>query len=171
MPSQIRTSAEILSVHRRTGAPAAQPSETDLQLVFADVHIAEPLPSSLPPIRLWNRFDQHGITMLIPLLSRLIPRTTSAPAHLFRFTASVPPGAAADAATVRRLLEARGPAGAALVEVGSVSRYRARSALAAQYAKRMPRSGGWVLLCDDAAHVHSPAGGQVRVLVHMQRHH
>jgi len=40
------------------------------------------------------------------------------------------------------------------------SRYRTRSAVAERYFARKPNGGGAVLLIGDAAHIHSPIGGQ-----------
>ncbi|KZV83662.1 FAD/NAD(P)-binding domain-containing protein [Exidia glandulosa HHB12029] len=160
---QVRASANIPFLNPSTGKPATEASPTDVQFVLADIFLREPLPRTLPTTRIWARFDHHGITLLIPIVSSIIKGP--AQGHLYRFAGSLPPGTpvphAPDAAYLQAMLNERGPAEhAKLLHVASGSRYRVRSGLAAQFAKHMPQSGGWVLLCGDAAHIHSPAGGQ-----------
>ncbi|EJD44872.1 FAD/NAD(P)-binding domain-containing protein [Auricularia subglabra TFB-10046 SS5] len=160
--SIVRTDAGIPFVNPHTNKPSVA-TDADLQLVLADLHIAEPLPPALPTNRLWSRMDGNGVTLLIPLKSSLA-HPAPANTHLFRIAASVPPNSAPhtpDEAYIQRLLDARGPSGAVHVaDISTGSRYRARSGIAAQFHRRMPRSGRWVLLAGDAAHIHSPAGGQ-----------
>lgn len=166
---QIRSSAGIGLLNPHTGKPSVA-SDDDLQIVLADTLLTEPLPPAVPRDRLWATFDAHGFLMLIPLRSDIIEQRPDA--VLYRFAATVPQGTAPhtpDVDYVQRLLDARGPGrahpgahGAQVAAIASGSRYRVRSGLSETFAKQMPRSGGWVLLAGDAAHIHSPAGGQVR---------
>lgn len=83
--------------------------------------------------------------------------TTPLPDGLFRMVASVPPGSAAPtAADVQRLLETRGPGAGTqrVTEIADASTYHAQE----RVADRL--SDGPVFLVGDAAHTHSPAGGQ-----------
>ncbi|WP_405855682.1 FAD-dependent monooxygenase [Streptomyces sp. NBC_01515] len=87
-----------------------------------------------------------GLLLLSPLMQ-----------GLHRLVAPVPPGSAApDAGEVEALLAARGPAGesAAVDEVVAAATYRAQERLAERFR------AGPVFLVGDAAHTHSPAGGQ-----------
>ncbi|MFD7656747.1 FAD-dependent monooxygenase [Actinosynnema sp. NPDC059797] len=73
----------------------------------------------------------------------------------FRLAAPVAPDAPApDLAAVRRLLDTRGPAGARVRAVDVSSTWRVAYRLAETFGR------GPVFLAGDAAHVHSPAGGQ-----------
>jgi 2-polyprenyl-6-methoxyphenol hydroxylase-like FAD-dependent oxidoreductase len=83
--------------------------------------------------------------------------TTPLPDRLFRMVASAPPGSAPPtAADVQALLDTRGPGAGTqrVAEIIDASTYRAQE----RVADRM--SDGPVFLAGDAAHTHSPAGGQ-----------
>jgi 2-polyprenyl-6-methoxyphenol hydroxylase-like FAD-dependent oxidoreductase len=83
--------------------------------------------------------------------------TTPLAGGLFRVVASVPPGSAPPtAADVQALLDTRGPGTGTqrVAEIIDASTYRAQE----RVADRM--SDGPVFLAGDAAHTHSPAGGQ-----------
>lgn len=157
--STIRKQAGIEFLDPHTGQTSV-PDEHGLQFILGDLHIAEPLPPTIRTDRVFACFDTQGIALLIPLRGSAL-HAGPPNMHFFRVAASVPPGAAAhapDAASLQRLLDARGPGRSSadpddkprIVAVHAASRYRVRWGLATQYAKRMPRSGGWVLLAGDA---------------------
>jgi 2-polyprenyl-6-methoxyphenol hydroxylase-like FAD-dependent oxidoreductase len=89
--------------------------------------------------------------------------------HFYRMVASVPPSApqpehSPNQAFLQAILDTRGPGShtggptAQIDEVWMSSRYRPRNALADRFY--MPLGAGHIMLAGDAAHVHSPAGGQ-----------
>jgi 2-polyprenyl-6-methoxyphenol hydroxylase-like FAD-dependent oxidoreductase len=89
--------------------------------------------------------------------SRMVGLCPLAGTDLFQFTASLAPDATPDPALddlQRAIDEATGGSGVRLVEVGWTSVYRANIRMVDRYRV------GRVLLAGDAAHVHSPAGGQ-----------
>ncbi|NYI08229.1 FAD-dependent oxidoreductase [Allostreptomyces psammosilenae] len=109
---------------------------------LADARVSGPLPRD--EVVLF--FSPDGMLVSAPL-----------PDGAFRFVAAVPaPPEQPDAAHLQRLLATRGPA-APRVEAEEVtwgSRFRVHHRVADRYR------AGRVLLLGDAAHVHSPAGGQ-----------
>jgi 2-polyprenyl-6-methoxyphenol hydroxylase-like FAD-dependent oxidoreductase len=110
--------------------------------VLADVRIGWALPDD--EVQLF--FSPEGLVVVAPL-----------PRGLHRVVATVDEAQAEPSLSdVQALLDARGPrAGTARVEeVLWSSRFRVQHRVAARF-----REGG-VFLCGDAAHVHSPAGGQ-----------
>lgn len=109
---------------------------------LADVHLDWPL----PPDELTLFLPAAGLLLVSPLPGghfRIVAMADDAPAE-------------PDAAYVQHLLDARGPRArpATVRDVVWSSRFHVHHRLAAT-----PWSGP-VLLCGDAAHVHSPAGGQ-----------
>ncbi|MDQ6656784.1 MAG: FAD-dependent monooxygenase [Actinomycetota bacterium] len=118
-----------------TGAAYAE------SFVLADVRMSWPLPRDEVSLHL----SPEGVTVVAPL-----------PGNRFRVVATVAQAPAdPDAADIQSVLRSRGPGGA--IEVTDVvwsSRFRVHHRLAERY--RADR----VLLAGDAAHVHSPAGGQ-----------
>ncbi|KZV83663.1 FAD/NAD(P)-binding domain-containing protein [Exidia glandulosa HHB12029] len=167
--SVVRSSANIAFLDPHTGKPSVA-TDDDLQIVLADILLDEPLPPSIPKDRLWGNFDKNGFVILIPLKSSIIePKPNT---HLYRFAGTVPQGTAPhspEPAYIQRIIDERGPGSShadspnlrpKVAFIASGSRYRVRSGLSVQFAKRMPISGGWVLLAGDAGHIHSPAGGQ-----------
>jgi 2-polyprenyl-6-methoxyphenol hydroxylase-like FAD-dependent oxidoreductase len=111
--------------------------------VLADVHMDWPVPRD--EVALY--FAPDGMALVVPLPGagryRVIAAVADAPAHPGRDY-------------VQALLDTRGPRRqqARVTDVGWGSRFRVHHRLASRY-----RSGR-VLLAGDAAHVHSPAGGQ-----------
>ena len=109
--------------------------------VLADVAMDWPLPGR--EVQLF--FSPAGLVVVAPLPGghhRVVATVDDAPEH-------------PDADDVAALLRARGPAGAGPVRsVAWSSRFRVHHRLAESYRR------GPVFLAGDAAHVHSPAGGQ-----------
>jgi len=109
--------------------------------VLADVRM--PWPIGRDEVSLF--FSPEGLVVTAPL-----------PGDLFRIVATVDQAPAEPPASLfEDLLRRRGPAGCGAIDaVVWSSRFRIQHRLAAT-----PRRGR-ILLCGDAAHVHSPAGGQ-----------
>ncbi len=108
--------------------------------VLADARLHGDAPSD--EVRLF--WASEGLTVVAPL-----------PNGAFRVVAPVEDAPEVpSAAFVQELLDARGPGGIAVTEVLWGSRFRIHHRVADTY-----RSGR-ILLAGDAAHVHSPAGGQ-----------
>jgi 2-polyprenyl-6-methoxyphenol hydroxylase-like FAD-dependent oxidoreductase len=110
--------------------------------VLADVRMAWPVPDD--QVTLW--FSPEGLVVVAPLPGgrhRIVATLDDAPEH-------------PTAADVQGLLDARGPRkqGAQVREVVWSSRFRVHHRLADHYRN------GRIFLAGDAAHVHSPAGGQ-----------
>ncbi|MFT7836020.1 FAD-dependent monooxygenase [Saccharothrix sp. BKS2] len=97
------------------------------------------------PVDAFTYYLSPGGTLLVSPL----------PDGRFRVAAPVPPDAPApDLAAVRRLLDDRGPGGARVRSLDVSSTWRVRYRVAETFGR------GPVFLAGDAAHVHSPAGGQ-----------
>ncbi|WKV73639.1 FAD-dependent monooxygenase [Streptomyces sp. PCS3-D2] len=95
-------------------------------------------------------FGAAGLMVIAPL-----PGETSGTCGRYRIVATVAEAPAEpDLAFVRGLLEERVPDGAAVRELVWSSRFRIHHRVADRYR------AGRLLLAGDAAHVHSPAGGQ-----------
>jgi 2-polyprenyl-6-methoxyphenol hydroxylase-like FAD-dependent oxidoreductase len=132
-------------MHSRVRQAAGIPFEGDAyeqDFVLADVHMDWPLARDEVSLFL----SPDGLVVVAPL-----------PGDRFRIVATV--DAAPEQLPVdvfQQLLEARGPRAARAVIRDSVwaSRFRVHHRLAHRLRQ------GRVLLCGDAAHVHSPAGGQ-----------
>ncbi|GAA0323527.1 FAD-dependent monooxygenase [Actinoallomurus spadix] len=110
--------------------------------VLADVHLEWDLPDD--EVQLF--FSPKGLVVVAPLPGgrhRVVATVDDAPEH-------------PDAADVRDLLVARGPRSvpARVGDVAWSSRFRVHHRLADHYR------AGRIFLAGDAAHVHSPAGGQ-----------
>ncbi|KAH7107907.1 FAD/NAD(P)-binding domain-containing protein [Auriculariales sp. MPI-PUGE-AT-0066] len=161
--SVIRTAADIPFLDPATNR-LSEASDDDVQVVLADAFLAEPFPPAVPLDRLWGGFSADGFFVLIPVKRAGKPHPPGT--RPFRVAMTVPKGsasAAPDMEQLQILLNTRGPGHstgntAQIAEVATSSRYRVRSGLASQFVKRV--GAGWVLLAGDAAHIHSPAGGQ-----------
>ncbi|WP_406832700.1 FAD-dependent monooxygenase [Pedococcus sp. KACC 23699] len=108
--------------------------------VLADVRMDWPLADD--EVQLF--FSAQGLVVVAPLPGgrhRVVATMDEAPESPSR-------------ADVQALLDARGPGNAAVTEVVWSSRFRVHHRVAAQYRR------GPVFVAGDAAHVHSPAGGQ-----------
>ena len=121
------------------GFPGAQYQQS---FTLADVRLAGDVPRD--EVQLY--FSPEGFLVVAPLpdeLYRIVATVDSAPAE-------------PDAAFIQALLDSRGPARkrAVVEQVVWGSRFHVHNRLAQTYRK------GRVLLAGDAAHVHSPAGGQ-----------
>lgn len=117
-----------------TGAPYAQ------SFLLADVRMDWPL----PPREVQLFFSPAGLVVVAPLpggLHRIVATVDQAPPH-------------ASSAVMQNLLDRRGPGGGRVHEVAWSSRFRVHHRVADAYRR------GPLLLAGDAAHVHSPAGGQ-----------
>ena len=108
--------------------------------VLADARLDGDVPSD--EVRLF--WAAQGLTVLAPLPDgtvRIVAPVTDAPEQ-------------PAAPFLQRLLDSRGPGGIAVTDVAWGSRFRIHHRVAASYR------AGRILLAGDAAHVHSPAGGQ-----------
>ncbi|MFB7664992.1 FAD-dependent monooxygenase [Kitasatospora sp. NPDC056138] len=117
--------------------------------VLADIRMSWPLGRAQAGLLL----DPAGLVFVAPLPDgRGGDRRTG---ERFRVVAVVDEAPAEpDAAYVQRLLDTRWPTGARVAEVRWSSRFRVHHRVADRYR------AGRLLLAGDAAHVHSPAGGQ-----------
>ena len=115
-------------------------SAYDHSFVLADAHLRGDAPTD--EVRLF--WASEGLTVVAPL-----------PDGAFRIVAPVDDAPAVPSpAFVQQLLDARGPGGIAVTDVVWGSRFRVHHRVAETYRR------GRILLAGDAAHVHSPAGGQ-----------
>lgn len=129
-------------VRKRAGIAFQGETHDDIQMLVADVHVAG---LDRQAWHMWR--DADGTVSLCPL-----PSTDT-----FQFQASISPGqdAQPDLATMQRLLTHRSGRGdIVLAKPQWSSLWRANIRLAESYRE------GQIFLAGDAAHVHSPAGGQ-----------
>lgn len=127
-------------------------SEVRAQLGVAFEGQPVPIPFLLAEGRIDGDVDQDeihyylsesGVLLLAPL-----------PGGEFRVSGAIPPGARADAEQVQRLLDERGPGGLTVAGLRTVTTFSSDERIAS--ALRSQRC----FLVGDAAHVHSPIGGQ-----------
>ncbi|MBR7839487.1 FAD-dependent monooxygenase [Actinospica durhamensis] len=114
----------------------------EMAFALVDAHVEGVLSST--EIRYYQ--TSSGTLVIVP-----------APDGVFRFLSVVPSGvaeAAADVAAMQAVLDERGPAGVRIVEPVWQSVFRVHTRRATHFRR------GRVFLAGDAAHVHSPAGGQ-----------
>ena len=134
---QVVAADGIGSVLRRA-AGIGFPGTSDPQhFVVADVRLDE------PPTGLTARLEEAGMIVLGAL-----------PDRLTRVIADVPADREPDRARLQQLLDERTPARPRITEVAWVSTFTAQHRLAASFGD------GPLNLIGDAAHVHSPVGGQ-----------
>lgn len=108
--------------------------------VLADAHLSGDVP--IDEVRLF--WASEGLTVVAPL-----------PTGDFRIVAPVEDAPVTPSVElVQRLLDTRGPGGITVTDVTWGSRFRIHHRVADTYR------AGRILLAGDAAHVHSPAGGQ-----------
>ena len=129
------------AVRERTGIGFTG-EKYEQSFVLADVRMSWPLPGD--EVELF--FSPEGLVVVAPLPDgrhRIVATVDEAPEH-------------PDMGDIQRLLDERGPvAGAGRIdEIVWSSRFRVHHRLANHYR------AGRILLAGDAAHVHSPAGGQ-----------
>lgn len=132
------------SVVREAAGIAFEGDAYGESFVLADVRLAPD--AALPLAEVVLYFSPRGMVVLAPLpggIHRVVATVDDAPER-------------PDAAYVQALLDERGPAARRAVVRSVVwgSRFRVHHRVAARYR------AGRVLLAGDAAHVHSPAGGQ-----------
>jgi len=157
--SLIREKAGIRFLNPNTNQ-VSEHSENDLQLILADVTLEHPLPESLFHTEPTGFIGADGLLIFLPFSDK----SASVENQPFRFVATLPPGADAPRTPtveyIQQLLEARIPGlRVRITSVRDGSRYRTRSALVENYHARRD-NGAHILLAGDAAHIHSPAGGQ-----------
>jgi 2-polyprenyl-6-methoxyphenol hydroxylase-like FAD-dependent oxidoreductase len=112
----------------------------DHSFVLADAHLIGDAPTD--EVRLF--WASEGLTVVAPL-----------PEGAYRIVAPVDDAPEVPSlAFVQQLLDARGPGGITVTDVVWGSRFRIHHRVADTYRR------GRILLAGDAAHVHSPAGGQ-----------
>lgn len=115
-------------------------STYELRFALLDTRVE----GTLPPDRLLYYQAPTGTLMIAPL-----------PDGVFRILAVMPPGGReVDPVMMQRLLDERGPGGVRITEPVWRTVYRVHARQATEYQR------GRVFLAGDAAHVHSPAGGQ-----------
>ncbi|WP_320068374.1 FAD-dependent monooxygenase [Micromonospora sp. RTGN7] len=129
-------------VRRLVGIGFSGPDDGAESFTLADVRVD----GSLPRDEVVLFFAREGLLVWAPLPDgsvRIVAAVADAPEH-------------PDAAYLQRLLDTRGPAGdpGRVTEVLWGSRFRVHHRVAERFRD------GPVLLAGDAAHVHSPAGGQ-----------
>jgi 2-polyprenyl-6-methoxyphenol hydroxylase-like FAD-dependent oxidoreductase len=112
----------------------------DASFVLADIQLDWPLPTG--EVQLF--FSPAGLVVVAPL-----------PGGRHRIVATVDQAPETPAAgLIQSLLDERGPGGAHVGDLAWSSRFRVQHRVADQFRR------GSLLLAGDAAHVHSPAGGQ-----------
>jgi 2-polyprenyl-6-methoxyphenol hydroxylase-like FAD-dependent oxidoreductase len=132
------------TVRHALGVPFAGEAEPN-DWMLADVHVDGPI----DPDRVSVFFHEDGVLACFPITERRFRLVADVgPAH------GDAPAAEPTQADLERLVARRGPTGLRLDDVVWLSRFRINERKAARY-----RSGR-VFIAGDAAHIHSPAGGQ-----------
>ncbi|MBR7830608.1 FAD-dependent monooxygenase [Actinospica sp. MGRD01-02] len=122
-----------------------QGSTYELAFALVDARVSEQVPNTLPRNRLLYYQRPTGSLMIAPL-----------PDEVFRILAVLPrrDREEIDVAFMQRVLDERGPGGVTITEPVWRTVYRVHARQASEYQR------GRAFLVGDAAHVHSPAGGQ-----------
>ncbi|KAF8578764.1 FAD/NAD(P)-binding domain-containing protein [Ramaria rubella] len=164
--STIRQLAKIRFDDPQTEVPydCDIPSVSAMQIVLSDVLFEEPLPKSIP--RDAVSWHLNNLLLLCPLPMPSFPETSHGkkPVSFWRVGIVVPIGTVPprhpDIHYFQREIDKRNPWNEKVVISSFITgaTYRVRSAVAETLFKKIGR--GNVLLVGDAAHVHSPAGGQ-----------
>ena len=138
-------------------------SSSTLQILLADVYFSEPLPASIP--RDAVSWHLNKPLLLVPLLFPSDSEHDPKKVSFWRIGIIIPVGSPLpprhpDLAYLQREVTERNPWGTkvTIAALSSAASYRVRSAVAKTFFKRM--GAGNILLTGDAAHVHSPSGGQ-----------
>jgi len=139
---------------------ASNSAKFGLPLIIADVHLSVEAPKVIRPDSLSTFLGPLGFLLVVPL-----PPAKDDPDLKPIYRVSCPPEKGATTVTLKYLQKVM-DAGLGLPkgQTPSVekvlwsSRFRVRSGVAESFHRRV--GGGIVLLAGDAAHVHSPAGGQ-----------
>jgi 3-(3-hydroxy-phenyl)propionate hydroxylase len=121
-----------------------QGSTYELAFALVDARVAELVPNTLPRNRLLYYQAPTGSLMIAPL-----------PDEIFRILAVLPRREGEiDVEFMQKILDERGPGGVTITEPVWQTVYRVHARQASEYQR------GRAFLVGDAAHVHSPAGGQ-----------
>jgi 2-polyprenyl-6-methoxyphenol hydroxylase-like FAD-dependent oxidoreductase len=143
-------------------------------MVLGDITFTSPPHLPTPRTHFFIATANGNFTLLVPFPAGAIPEETRV---VYRFACGVPSAdrpapLAPDTAYLQALLDrvgppqlssdpARNPHPTRIAKTYRTSRYRTRAAVAARCFVRLPGTGGGaVLLVGDAAHIHSPMGGQ-----------
>jgi 2-polyprenyl-6-methoxyphenol hydroxylase-like FAD-dependent oxidoreductase len=143
------------------------------QLALGDVTFTSPPQLGTPDNGVSISLSNGNFTLLAPFP---VSASLDKPPGLYRFVSSVPPedGTAPHAPSaeyLQSLIDRCGPPALSsdpatnahptrIDKVHWSSRYRTRAAVAERYFARSSSGGGVILLVGDAAHIHSPIGGQ-----------
>lgn len=119
-------------------------STYELAFALVDARVSEQVPNTLPRNRLLYYQRPTGSLMIAPL-----------PDEIFRILAVLPRrDREIDVEFMQQVLDERGPGGVTITEATWQTVYRVHARQASEYQR------GRAFLVGDAAHVHSPAGGQ-----------
>ncbi|CAK5266219.1 unnamed protein product [Mycena citricolor] len=132
------------------------------QMALGDVSFSAPLPSTAPRIML--RIANFNVMLIAQFPDGAYPNATK---PVYRIASGIPEQMGAvphspDLEYLQKMFDRMAPGplqGSQIETVHWSSRYKTRSAISDRHFKRFP-GGGVVLLIGDAAHIHSPLGGQ-----------
>ncbi|KAL0575710.1 hypothetical protein V5O48_006270 [Marasmius crinis-equi] len=145
------------------GAPLHDDSPTEsLQSVIADVSLSSPPPSNNT---LYATLSDGALCILAPFEDSHGLYKTDQPIHRLVFLSNVAPPSQPPLEVLQKYVDDWAPfmpssdQSYRISEVYWSSRFRHRSAAAATFYKKLSTNGR-IFLVGDAAHIHSPAGGQ-----------
>ncbi|CAK5277056.1 unnamed protein product [Mycena citricolor] len=132
------------------------------QMALGDVSFSAPLPSTAPRIML--RIANFNVMLIAQFPDGAYPNATK---PVYRIASGIPEQMGAvphspDLEYLQKMFDRMAPGplqGSQIETVHWSSRYKTRSAISDRHFMRFP-GGGVVLLIGDAAHIHSPLGGQ-----------